>query len=369
MKPIRILLLSGGSLVGQNVLDSLADRRDAVELMATNSVATDVSLFEFDRVFLTPPTAEDPAAFARRLSEILDEHDPDLVIPCRDDDVVFLAQLAERRPDIAGRFLCGSTAAALASVDKWASWQFARDRGLPFAPTAATPLAPSEARTFADEHGLPLIAKPRWGFASRGVRILVNHAQILCASSHDGHVIQAFLGDARGVTDYLQNLEQAGIPLFHSFEGIKHSIQIVIAPDGTSAGSFCSRNVNRNGTSLRLDRYEGADAQAIADRCHDAFSEAGWRGPLNIQCQQTPDGNILIYEFNGRISGATAARRVMGFDELGLVVRAFAGRELPPSRAAACRVDTVIRRAIDIALRQDLIEQLERDQTWQGSPQ
>ena len=70
--------MSGGNQVGQNVLDALADRRSGVTLVATNTVATDISLFDCDAVYLTPKTRGAPAAFERRFSEILALEKPDL---------------------------------------------------------------------------------------------------------------------------------------------------------------------------------------------------------------------------------------------------------------------------------------------------
>ena len=87
----RLLVLSAGTQVGQNVLRTLAGRRDGVTLAATSSVAHEPALFDFDAVHLVPPTAADPAAFARRLLKVMERERPDLVIPCRDDDVVFLS--------------------------------------------------------------------------------------------------------------------------------------------------------------------------------------------------------------------------------------------------------------------------------------
>lgn len=364
MPRIRILLLSGGSLIGQNILDVLADRRESIELIATNSVATETWLFDFDAVYLMPETARDPVGFARAFSEILDRHDPDLVIPCRDDDVAFLAAFGEEHPELSARFLCGNVLTAQASVDKRASWEFARLHGLPFAPSATTPLTPAQARAFAEEHGFPLVVKPRWGFASHGVRIVVNEAQLLRSTGQPNLVIQPYLGDPENVTRYLRDVEQLGAPLFHTLEDIRYSFQIFIAPDGTPAGRFFSHNISCSGTSVQFTRYEDADSNEIADRCHDAFSRAGWRGPLNIQCQLTPQGNFAIYEFNGRFSGGTAARHRMGFDEPALAIRSFTGRELPASRPCAHRFDHVSRRAFDIGSRHDLIRQLERERLW-----
>ena len=48
MQPVRLLLLSGASLVGQNVVAALQGRRAGVWLAALNSVAAEPSLYDFD---------------------------------------------------------------------------------------------------------------------------------------------------------------------------------------------------------------------------------------------------------------------------------------------------------------------------------
>ncbi len=50
--------------------------------------------------------------------------------------------------------------------------------------------------------------------------------------ARDGYVVQQFLGDARPIAEYLVAIERNGVPLFHTFQGVKNSIQALIAPDG-----------------------------------------------------------------------------------------------------------------------------------------
>ena len=132
---LRLLFVSAGTVVGQKILATLDGRREGIELIGTSSVANEPSLFDLDRIHLVPPTLEDPARFERRLLEIVDRERPDLVVPCRDDDVVFLAALGDRRPDLAGRFLCGNATTARIVRDKWLSHEFCRERILPFVPS------------------------------------------------------------------------------------------------------------------------------------------------------------------------------------------------------------------------------------------
>ena len=59
-----LLFTSGGSMVGQNVLQTLAGRRDGVRVVATSSVADEPALYLFDAVYTAPQTAA-PTAHPR----------------------------------------------------------------------------------------------------------------------------------------------------------------------------------------------------------------------------------------------------------------------------------------------------------------
>lgn len=352
---IKILLISGGSLVGANFLDMCTGRREQFYLIATNSKAEVPTLFEFDAVYLTPPTLSKSDSFEKKILEIISLEKPDLILPCRDDDIIFLAGLKVRRPEMSDFILCGNMYTALAICDKFLSWKFSQKNKLPFVPTTEASRF-EKLIDFANEHHFPLIAKPRYGYASRDIRILMHDAQLKQYSGREEYIIQKFIGAEESFTGYSEDLNRKGFPLFHSFEGIKHSIQIIIGSEGRLEGYFCSRNVNRNGVSLDLEKYDGIDAQELAYRCYMAFSSAGWVGPVNIQCQKAEDGSLWIYEFNGRVSGASAARLLMDFDELNLIIASFVKRTIHK------KVDSgntrVIRRMMDFTVPQKLYEEL-----------
>ena len=223
------------------------------------------------------------------------------MIPCRDDDVAFLADYKERRPELAKGFLCGNRFTADAACDKWLSWQFSVDRGLPFAPTLATPVG-AQAETFASDCGFPLVAKPRRGFASRGISLVCNEAQLRRVAAQDGYVIQKYLNDPSSLEAHLRSTDQMGIPLFHSFEGTKISVEIFIAPNGSPAGNYCFSITIADDRTMRFERHQSAEAKALGEQCIRAFADAGWRGPMNIQCKLTPGGRLIIFEFNGRFN-------------------------------------------------------------------
>ena len=175
---LSLLLLSGGSLVGQNIVQALGARRRHVRLLATNSVPDEPSLQAFDEVLLVPATRTDELALHQALQPWLSAKSPLLVIPCRDDDSVFLAGLQNSAHLGKGcTLLVGAPEPAQAMRDKWLSWELAQRHDLPFAPTLV-PLEADRIDAFVARWGFPLLVKPRSGFASQGVRVLLDQRQL-----------------------------------------------------------------------------------------------------------------------------------------------------------------------------------------------
>jgi carbamoyl-phosphate synthase large subunit len=364
---LRLLVLSAGTQVGQNVLTTLAGRRDRLALIATSTVAHEPALFDYDAVYLVPPTAAEPMAFEERLLDILGRERIDLVIPCRDDDVAFLAALRDRRPDLAPRLLCGSASTAQVIIDKWHSAEFCADRGLPFVPSLVARDDEAQA-AFIGEHGFPLVAKPRRGYASQDVYLVSNAEQVGRALARDGWIVQKFLGNPRSIVDYLARIETDGIPLYHTFQGTKHSIQALVAPDGSIAHVICTLNRSKLRRSKWVQPDSDPRSQDIGTRCAAAFAEAGWRGPLNIQCQQDAWGSILVHEFNGRFTGGTVDRWLLGHDEVGITIERFTGQAVAadrsPKSAALEAFESMVARSAD----PPSVAALTRDRIWRRAP-
>ncbi len=98
----RLLVLSAGTQVGQNVLRTLAGRRDGVALVATSSVAHEPALFDFDAVYLAAATAADPGGIrAAGCSRSWSASASTSSSPAATTTCVFLSSLRDRRPDLA----------------------------------------------------------------------------------------------------------------------------------------------------------------------------------------------------------------------------------------------------------------------------
>jgi carbamoyl-phosphate synthase large subunit len=355
---LRFLLLSAGSLTAQNVLQALGTRRERCVVIGTNSVAEAAGNFRCDRVYLVPPAAAQ-ADYIARLEALIREERPDLVIPCRDDDVFALARLGERSPH-GSALLTGTVAAARALTDKLESARFADRHGLPFMKTAATV---HEALALAAAHGLPLIGKPRRGNGTRGVVLLRSRAEIERAFAVRGDLIaQPFLEPPADV-DALTAPFDAGLPLFFSFPTTLRSVQIVVGPDGNTSSPFGALNTQVGGLGTEMTRCDDPELLEVGKAYARALAAEGWRGPLNVQLKRDIEGKLMAFELNGRFGGATAGRALLGFDEVGEAVNRFlASADFP--RIARSDADTVQRYNHSYAIPPDGPETLERQDGW-----
>jgi hypothetical protein len=272
-----------------------------------------------------------------------------------------------RRPTLEWRkFLCGNVEMARTMLDKMLSWQFALSHDLPFAATIGMDAPTDQLMDFAKEHRFPLLVKPRYGFASRGILLILNQDQLAAARKYRSHILQEYLGDPKQIFEYANGVVNEGLPLFYTLEALKHSIQVAISPDGAVNEPFVTCNKMVCGKSERVSREDIPDMQKLGMHCGIVLAQAGWRGPLNIQCARTPDGEVIIFEFNGRFTGATAARYMLGHDEVGRALGSFAGisvapPEIPPG------VREVIRLPIGRAVNPPMVEQLELTGFWGGT--
>ncbi len=357
--PIRLLMLSVGSLVTGNVLQVLAPRREHVYLIGANSVAEAAGHFQMDVSYLVPPVA-DEAAYVAAIERIVADQEPDLVIPGRDDDILVLARMKPRLRD-KPVLMVGSVAGAEIMNDKKRTCEFAERHGLPFAPTVD---APEPARRLAATHGYPLIGKPRCGNGARGVTILRNEAELERAfARRPDLVVQPFLDFPADGADLLGPFD-AGLPFFFSFpERAQYLTHMIIGPDGAFSEISLIRNLQVGGQAIRTEKVEDAQLLDLAQRYGEAMRQEGWVGPVNTQSKRAANGRFTSFEMNGRFGGGTAARTQFGYDEVGIAIRAFLpGVTFPGFPEEDSTV--VLKTLTSFALPARGVEQLRRTGTW-----
>jgi len=326
----KILIISVGSMVSQNILEVLKNRRKDIFIVGTDASA-DAPLYDCDKIYLTPLSELPPSNYAEILSKIIIDESPDLIIPGRDIDVIILSMLRKRFPEISDRFIAGESNLAQLIEDKWLSYQFSTNESLPFADTIICDWKNNKEGVdlFIQEYGFPLIVKPRKGFASKAVSFILNYDQLSNISSDGTMIIQEYLGNGEKIFDFQKSITSEGLPLFYSLEEVKYSMQMFIGKSGKLFGSLVTKHKMKNGVSADVSVFENHGLEGLIKKYFNAFARNGWYGPLNIQMQKSnKTGQLKAYEFNCRFTGATAARYILGYDEVGFALEQLSSKSI-----------------------------------------
>ena len=121
-------MTSVGSLVGQNIQDVLEfpdfRRRDMVELIGTNTIASSPNNFRCDRCYLVSETYT--SDFKIQLKNIILKEQPDLILNARDEDTETVALLLEHNRELPGKLPYGNATTLKYALNKWETWLFCK---------------------------------------------------------------------------------------------------------------------------------------------------------------------------------------------------------------------------------------------------
>lgn len=338
---LRLLIVSVGSLVGQNILDSLEfpafSRRHLVFVAGTNSLVMTANNFRCDECFLVPPTASPD--YPERMSEVLREVRPDLVLCGRDADTAAMCRLMRADSSLPGKLPYGTLESVLTALDKWRTLLFCRKHGLPFADSFVMGRSGDldALRAFTDKVGFPLIAKPVEGFRSTGVVFVRNWDETISVSEREGYMFQEFLGAPDALEDYFRSLD-GPVPLFTEAPDVNpHNAFVAISSDGDISDVLVLYVHYNFGVSTLFRRVVHPELEGLTRSFAEALLSEGGYGPLQVQFRQDRQGQQKAFEMNLRTTGGTNAHLFMGHDELGFIVndllpeREFPVVNLPPA--------------------------------------
>jgi len=166
----------------------------------------------------------------------------------------------------------------------------------------------------------PLIAKPRGGFASRGI-VFIHNTDDLNRVTKD-HVIQPVVFPAShdsNYKDFCDALEQQTLS-----QVAEISIQLVVSRSGSLLGRMASYNKLVNGIPIEIIPVDDTRIWESVEAVLPVLVSKGLRGPLNLQGRLNEKG-LQLYEMNARFTGITGLRSLMGFNEVEALIADFLG--------------------------------------------
>jgi carbamoyl-phosphate synthase large subunit len=298
---INVLVTGAGGPAGVAVIRSLLQRADVTVFAADmDGWASGLYLVPAAQRRLVPPGRHDD--FVENVIRLVAEDAVDVVFSTVD---VELPALARRRAELGAALAAPSLDTIETALDKLAL----------AAATSSTVRVPTTAllgETVPWE--FPVIAKPRRGAGSRGVRLVQDRAALEAleraegagepgyADKHDGLIVQEFL------------------------PGDEYSVDVLAGPDGVIAAVPRTRERVDSGVSIAGRTVHDAELESTASGVASAI---GLVGVANVQLRRDRNGVPALLEVNPRFPGAMPLTIAAGVDMPSLALDLALGRAVP----------------------------------------
>ncbi len=360
----KLLVTSVGSPVGHSVLGALRQVDAPWYVVGVNSEAFNAGVFDCDSAWLAPPTAQRDA-FEARLLEVVEAERPALILLGRDDDLPILAAMRERLSELGAFALVGSPEAVDICNDKYRTAKVFRAAGLPFTETAASR---EEIEALLDACGFPLLAKPRRGWGSRGVRVLFDRDDLEAALACGADlVVQEYLVPKTWNKVHAEitraDVEREGVL---RQEG-EVNAEVFVDRDGKAIEVMVFRSSLVHGVPLLVEVLDEPKIEAAAREAAELLGRHGLIGPCLVTGRQPADGPWQYYEINARFTGTCSTRAKFGFNEVEAAWRHFIEGEERPGCLIVDKSLAACRHLTDTVVHKDDLDELRQRGKWRAS--
>lgn len=312
MSSVTIGISCIGSGVGQSVINSLNLSEIPTKKIGFGTNPYAFGAFECD-VRVDCPSIYS-AGFVDEIIALCSMHNVNVLIPGLDDEVLVLSQNLHRFEEVGIQVICSSPELVALCRDK----ERMTDE---LSHVADVFVKSSHLETIREDLAsgrlsFPLIAKPRNGFASRGIEILLDESDLSKIS--ESHIIQELAMPSRSDPQFEAYHMQLQKRINHQISEV--SIQLVVGKNQNLLGRMASINKLSNGVPIEILPFDVAEVWDAVDRLMPTFLDMGLRGPLNLQGRLTDNG-LKIFEINPRLTGISGLRALMGFNEVEACVK------------------------------------------------
>lgn len=279
----------------------------AYRVVAVDADPASSGLFRADAGYTVPMADDD--RYINRLGEIAEREDVDIIIPGSDPEVSAIANVKRRLSEAAGaEVLVSPVEAVEAGRDKWKTFKFLDKNGFGTPQTVQQ----ENASALIDEVGLPVVVKPRFGSASRGLFVATEEAELSFALKHAAEemIVQEYL-----IPTVWDESTLSRADLERQID--EYSTETIVDAGGDIVHSLSNWRKMEDGVpSVAKVRPHDRVRRA----CEDVVEYLDVLGPVNLQARVT-DSGVKFFEINTRFTGSTAVRCTAGFNGPDAMVR------------------------------------------------
>ncbi|KAA1251991.1 ATP-grasp domain-containing protein [Mycobacterium simiae] len=235
------------------------------------------------------PLVREPA-YPEALKAALSRHEIEVLLPCIDSETAVLSDAREMLAQTGCKVVLAPPELVEAAEDKLLTSQFLSDHGIAAPSTFGTATV--------GELVFPVLAKPRNGHASQGIKILSDRAAAkeFIAASPRNYCFQRYV------------------------EGPEFTVGFLYDAHGVMQDAISMERSLEEGRTVRARVVDNPDMQQFIS----AFGErVPGIGAINAQLRWHDDDGPLVFEINARLSGSTEMRIAIGVNDPLRLVRHF----------------------------------------------
>jgi len=290
---MKVMVSGAGALLGQGILRSLEISANKYHVLAADPNPSSAGLYwQADRFLL--PMAND-ASFVPELTRLLQHTQPDIFIPGTDSELPILAlHRAEIEQSTKTKIIVSSEEVVEIADNKLATADFFEQNGFSF-PLTADQNDQNRIQSIVQECGFPLIVKPKRGARSFGVVTVNSRAHLEAElAQRKGCIVQEYLPEKSG----------------------EFTASAVVF-DGRCDAAIVMKRELRDGNTYRATVFQNQELEQIVRQWGEKLNPFG---PANFQFRINCKNEPTVFEINGRFSGTTPLRALVGFNEVEMVL-------------------------------------------------
>lgn len=309
---INILLTSAGRRA--YIVDYFKDTEGIHKVYASNSEYS-IALKRADGYFISPLIYSE--TYIPSIIDFCKKHQIDAVLSLFDIDLLVLAQNRARFEEAGIRLILADAGFVEICNDKWKTYQFFQSLGIKTPKTYCRLEDVLEALKH-QEISYPLIMKPRWGMASRGIYKVENDLELkVFTEKCRRDIFNSYLKYETALTQEFPIIYQEVLV------GKEFGLDVLNDLNASYVRTFAKQKVSmRSGETDLGKTVSCAPFQAVAEKISVASKH---QGILSIDCFLL-DGEVYVLEMNCRISGHYPLSYLAGFNYPQLLVDWLSGR-------------------------------------------
>lgn len=286
---VTVLVTGAGGTGGMAAINSLQRTTD-FEVIGADMNPKAVGLYAADDGIVVPPATADD--WVESLSDCLNTHEIDVVVPLIDEEVAQIQELRAAAPGTS--FVAPTGPFAERCLDKYRLMTTLDDAGIGVPETWTVSTAVELAET-----AYPLILKPRTERGGRGIQVVESPAELQDAlaettRSHEEMLVQEYL------------------------DGAEFTTSVVCTTNNSVLSTVPKEAVRKDRSTVHGVTREAPAVESSCRRIVDQFDPSG---PINVQQMCDADGVPHTIEINPRFSSSACLTVAAGVDELALLIK------------------------------------------------